>query len=194
MKKVINYIVLSLVFILVLSCGARKADKSKTSEVVKSEIIDKSKSDKSENVESNVKTTEATTINNQDQTTTVKKTVEPVDPTKPASYIDEKGVKKELHNSKEVTETTTRNNNTQTQVKSQIENSVKTDKKEALQNNKKEVSDVKKENKESSTERQAWNPYHLIWIFIIIAAIVWLIWRYKTNIFGIKKIVVVLIV
>jgi hypothetical protein len=76
--------------LLVTSCGARKKIHQNNRISYKIESTDKSKLTRSENSESNIKKSQTTTVNNQDQTTTIEETVEPVDPNK-AVFTDSAG-------------------------------------------------------------------------------------------------------
>ena len=102
MKKLI----LLLAAFLLLSCGARKVNK--TTEVVdektKAKITNTDNSTAESKSDLNVKKTETTETNKETQEVTKIKTVEPIDNTKPSSYTDEEGHKVDLTNAK-LTET-----------------------------------------------------------------------------------------
>ncbi|MFV8336423.1 hypothetical protein ACNQF7_10110 [Flavobacterium sp. RSP29] len=169
-------IALTLVFSLLISCGARKTEKSKTSEAEKTEasiIAYVKKTD-----ESNVKKTEKTSTDDKNQTTIKETTYELVDPTKPGSVIDPDGRKTDLNNSKKTTRETTKNNNTKT-------DNTKT----SNESNKSEVSDQSESNSKSATkktgkvtniDRKAFNPLNLLWLLIPLGFL--LVWMNKNKI------------
>lgn len=180
-----NYILAILLGLIMSSCGARKAEKERAEESAKNEIADNSKYKKSEETEAksevNIKKSEELIINDQDQTTTVKEVLEPVDNTKPASYKDKDGKLQELNNAKKTTETTTKNNNTKIKGSTKTESSEKVDekakKKESVKNDIKAKSDTKKVSKNISVNRDAWN---LLWLLIFIP--VWWVCKNWTRI------------
>lgn len=159
------------------SCGARKSEKARTEETIETEIAYKSKIDKSEVLDSNVKKSETTIVDDQNQTTTVKKTMEPVDPEKPSSYTDDTGKKKELNNAKETIETTTKKNNTKTESDIKTNASVKTDKKDFEQKDLKINQDIVKKDEEINVDRKAWSIWNIAWLLLVIP-VYWL-WKNK---------------
>lgn len=189
MKTVIRILLLGLFFSLIalglISCGARKVDKERKKEFYNIDLVDKSKSYikgeiKTES-ETNVKRSEETFINNQDQTVTKKETISPVDNTKPASYKDENGKVQELNNSTKTTETTTKKNNTKTENKVNTDE-VKKESKDSIFKEKK-ANDInlkassKKESELINVEREQFNWLSLWWLYLIIITIVYFIWR-----------------
>lgn len=174
---------------LVMSCGARKAEKKRYEESLKTELTDKSKVVASEETteasETNIKKTVETTVNNQDQTITKKETIEPIDNSKRASYKDENGKLQELNNAKKTTETTTRNNNTKTEQKEKSEASKKEDsssnKNESKQNDIKANSDAKKATEDIKVDRESWSAWNLLWLLIPTAALYY-VWNNRIAI------------
>lgn len=165
MKKIIATILLALV---ICSCGARKTDKTRTSVSSKMETTDNTIIEKQE--ESNVKVTENTKVDDKDETTTKESTYEPVDPTKPASVIEENGKKTVLDNAKKTTKETTQKNNTKTDS---AKNTEKVEKKALAE--KKGVtkkSDTKKANEEIHIDKKAWSVFNLLWLLIPIGLII----------------------
>ena len=138
MKRLNNYIKIIVLVVVLSSCGARKVIRIESKEAAKAEFSDQSKSEQTEQSQTkgeiNVKKSEEVTVDNQNQTLTKKETIEPVDPTKPASYTDKDGKKQELNNSKKTIETRTQINNTKTESKVKTET---LEKKESKTNKKK---------------------------------------------------------
>lgn len=192
MKKIFRILVVSLLLSFVwlfCSCGARKSETTKTKESIKSEFTDQSKSEQTGQTqaksETNVKKTEVITVDDHNQTTTKKETVEPIDPTKPASYVDENGQKQELNNSKKTTETTTQNNNTKTEVQTKTEASGKTEtqsnKKATNTKNIKAKSDSEKLAKAKVVNREAWSVWNWLWV-LIPTAVLYYVWKNRVTI------------
>jgi len=103
--------------------------------------------------------------------------VKPIDPTKPASFIDEKGNKKELHNSTwEKTKSTARkheNKTDNTQV-AKSENSKETNQKGISVAKAKEA--LKSENTSDKSTFKIGFPWWIIWILLLLSA-AWFCWR-----------------
>jgi len=162
------------------SCAAKKTDKSKTSETIKTEVIKEVVIAKIE--DTNVKKTEKTTVDDKNETTTKETTYEPIDNTKPASVVDPDGTETKLNNSKKTTRETTKKNNTK---KENIINTVINSTSEALEKIKSETKTNSKKTAELiKIDKKVWNVYNLLWLLIPIALLLW-IWKNKTPI--IKK-------
>lgn len=180
MKKFVIYIVLCLF----ISCGARKKDSSKTTESTKIESTDKSKTDKSESIETNVKKSETTTINNQDHTTTIEETVEPIDPLKEAVFTDSSGKKQSLINGKKTTKTTVKNNNTKADTKKESTEATKTDIKESEAKDIKAKANSDKKAVDVAVKRDAVSLWNFAWLLIPIGLyLVYKNWSRLTAIF-----------
>lgn len=173
-KLLATMLVVSLL-ILFCSCGARQAEKKRTEESSKTELTNFSKIDKSENTESNIKKSESVIINDQDQTTTIEETVEPLDASKSASYTDSTGKKQELNNAKKTIKTTVKNNNTKTESAAKTEASVKIDKKESEAKNSKTKAVAEKKANDLNIKRDAWSLWNLSWLLVPI--VVYLGWK-----------------
>lgn len=152
--------------ILLNSCGARKKDATKTEQSTTVESTDKSKIDKSENTESNVKKSESIIINNQNQTTTIEETVEPIDPTKEAFFTDKEGRKQSLVNGKKTTKTTVSNNNAKSELKNEVAEAIKTNKKESEAKNIKAKAETAKKAATVHVKREAVSLWNLAWLLI----------------------------
>jgi len=184
-----NYLIIALL-ILFCSCGAVKKDKTKTEEVIKTEMEDKSKNDKSEiaetNGETNIKKSQQLTVNDQDQTESVKEVIEPLDPTKEASYIDTSGKKQVLNNAKKTTETKTEKNNKKTESATKTDTfkklANKSIKKESAGNNIKAKATAKTAAEAIHVDRESWSMWNLLWLLIPIG--IYLVWKNKTKIIG----------
>lgn len=167
-------------------CSAsRKKDKTVTDETVKIELTDKSKTDKSENVNSNVKFSEITTINDKDQTTTVEEIIEPLDPAKEAVFTDAAGKMQVLNNSKKTIKTTIKSNNTKTENIRVTEASVQSNKKESEQKDLQAKEQMKKKasNLHVETENMSWS-----WLWVLCIVLFFWLWsRYKFKIIAFKN-------
>jgi len=192
MKKysLIFSVITALVLLFALfGCGARKVEKNRVEESTKTEIADKSKTDKLEitetKTETNIKKSEEITINNQDQSTTVEETIEPLDPNKEAAYIDVSGKKQILNNAKKTTKTTTKNNNTKTESSTKTDASEKlaskTDKKVFDFKDIKVVGIAKKKTEDIHIKRDAVSLWNWLWFLIPIGVCYWA-WKNKTTI------------
>lgn len=179
-KSIMVFLVTGVMILLLTACGARKKDLSKTNESNKIEFTDKSKTDKSENSESNIKKSETKTVNNQDQTITIEEIAEPIDPTKEAIFIDKEGKKQSLVNGKKTTKTTVKNNNTKADTKKEYTEVTKTDKKESEAKDIKTKAEADKKTVEIAVNRDAVSVFSFWWLWLIIA--VALIWFFKAPI------------
>ena len=181
----LNHILLGvLAVILVLainSCGARKKNTTKTEQYTTVESTDKSKIDKSENTESNVKKSESITISNQNQTTTIEETVEPIDPTKEAFFTDKEGRKQSLLNGKKTTKTTVSNNNAKSESKKDVAEAIKTKKKESEAKDIKAKTETAKKAATAHVNREAWSVWNWVWL-LIPAAVIYYVWRNRVAI------------
>jgi hypothetical protein len=174
---------------LLMSCGARKAESSKTKEAAKAEFSDQSKSEQAEQSqtkgETNVKKSEQIIISDNNQSQTIIETVQPVDPTKLATYKDKNGKLQELNNAKVITQTTTQKNNTKTGVETKTEASGKSE----SQSNKKgsENKDIKAKSgseklaKEKVVNREAWSIFNFLWL-LVPAAVLYYVWKNRVKI------------
>lgn len=161
------------------SCGARKAEKTRTEELLKTETSNKSVVEKKE--ESNVKKTETTTVDDKNETVTKETVYEPVDNTKPASVTDPDGKETKLNNSKKTTRETTKKNNTKTD---NLVNTVINSASEVLE----KITTEGKSNSKKTAElikidKKVWNVWNLVWLIIPLGIIYW-VWRNKTKIVG----------
>lgn len=193
MKKYSLIISFSIAFLMLftfLSCGVVKKDKNKTEEATKTEIEDKSKNDKSEIGESqndiNIKKWQESTISDQDQTESIKEVIEPLDPTKEASYTDASGQKQILNNAKKTTETKKEKNNKKTESATKTDTSEKLIKKSAKKELAVFVSMAKSAAKNAAedihVERKYFSAWNLLWLLIPIG--IYFIWKNKTKIIG----------
>lgn len=146
------------------SCAARKTDKSKTEETVKTEVSNNTIAIKTE--DSNVKKTETITVDNKNETVTKETVYEPIDATKPASIIDPDGKKTDLNNSKKTTKETTQKNNTKTDNSILSAESYKSELSEQSSINNK--SQTNKSNETKNVEKKAWSVFNLLWLLILV--------------------------
>lgn len=154
-----------------MSCGSRKSEKTNKSDSSKTELTDLSKNDKSIVEDSNIKSSEKITINNQDQTTIIEETIEPLDVLKPASFV-ENGKKQELFNSKKTTKTTVKNNNTKMEIASKKDNKTNIVQKEKKQNNIKKKAESKKEQSKKKVDREAYSFWNWLWLLIPVVLVI----------------------
>lgn len=179
-----NSIVLTtFVFLLCMlfaCCGARKVEKTRSANLVKteSEIVDKTKTV----AELNVKQEVIKVIDNKDESVTEVIIYTPIDQTKPAIIIDEKGNQHSLSNSVFRSEKVVRKNNTHTTENTNIG---LTDKAE-MQKDLKELTSNFNESSSNNVvgERQAWSMWNLLWLLIPVGILV-LIFTYKGKIWWI---------
>ena len=187
--KLNNYIKIILLVVVISSCGSRKVIRIESKEAAKAEFSDQSKSEQTEQSQTkgeiNVKKSEEVTVDNQNQTLTKKETIEPVDPTKPASYTDKDGKKQELNNSKKTIETRTQMNNTKTESKVKTETSEKkeskTKKKKYENKNIKAKTTNEKLAQENHVAREAWSVFNFLWL-LVPAAVLYYVWRNRIAI------------
>ena len=187
--KLNNYIKIILLVVVISSCGSRKVIRIESKEAAKAEFSDQSKSEQTEQSQTkgeiNVKKSEEVTVDNQNQTLTKKETIEPVDPTKPASYTDKDGKKQELNNSKKTIETRTQMNNTKTESKVKTETSgkkeSKTNKKKYENKNIKAKTTNEKLAQENHVDREAWSVFNFLWL-LVPAAVLYYVWRNRVAI------------
>jgi type IV secretory pathway VirB10-like protein len=177
-------LIFAIVFIsLMASCGVRKTSTSDTKKLETNKqteaSIDTTKTVKANSSDENVKRD----IKIESSGTEVKKieTVKPIDPTKPASFTDEKGNKKELNNatweSTETTSTKTGKKTDNTQLNKSTKGS-ETEQKGQSATNSNESLKAESENKRD-TFRWSINWW---WLLIPIAGILWYLYRrYKPK-------------
>ena len=177
----LNYILLFAIAVAFAlnSCGARKAEKTRTEDSVKTETSNDAIIAKKE--ESNVKKTETTTVDDKNETTTKETVYEPIDSSKPAVIVDPDGKETRLNNSKKTTREMTQKNNVKTD---NLVNTVINTTSEALEKIKSESkSNSKKTAELIKIDKKVWNVWNLLWLLIPVAVIYW-VWKNKTKIIG----------
>lgn len=173
MKNLIA-ILLALAFTLI-SCGARKVNKSNTEESTKIEsvVTDKTKIESETNVTKKV----VEVIDNKDETMTEVTTYTPIDNTKPANIIDEHGNKQSINNTIYRNEKVTKKGNTLTTNTSNIGSSgkkiISIDMIDSI------IKDTKLKAKEVAIDRKAFNPLFLLLLLIPIGLIAFFYSRIK---------------
>lgn len=194
-KQDINHILLwvfaIIIGLLMNSCSAVKKDKTQTEEVTKTEMEDKSKNDKSEiaetQSETNIKKSQQVTVNDQNQTESVKEIIEPLDPTKEASYTDDSGKKQVLNNAKKTTETKKEKNNTKTEAATKTDTSEKLSEKLAIKEwtvkDIKAKATTKKAAEEIHKYRKSWSVWNVLWLLIPVG----IYWAWKNKVAIVKK-------
>lgn len=171
------------------SCSARKSEKSKSTEESKSVVKENVTTDKKEalktNEESNIKKTSTTKIDNKNKTVVEENAIEPINPDKPANYVDPDGKKHVLNNAKIKNTKTTTQNNIKTEAKKDLEIFRKAEL--AYQNKlKQKLESIKKEQQkklelDKISERKGFN---FLWLLLLmpLVFIVYLVWQNKTKI------------
>lgn len=180
MKKALLYwFSFLLLLLLFTSCGTRKVQNTKSETQSENEI---KKTDKT--VVANQDTTraqETKTVVQSDEMTIEKITYSPVDPTKPSSFVNEKGEKNQLNNATYTREKATAKSN----KKYNSNLGFSTGKKQISQGNSTIVS--KEKNKESTavkkSERTSPSWWNLLWLLIPIGLYVF--WKNKDKLWWI---------
>lgn len=176
MKQILKNTALILVFFIALSCGARKAEKSRNSEASKIETSTFSNIEKKE--EGNIKVAEKTTVDDMNKIKTKETSYKPIDPTKEASVITPDGKKHNLHNAEILIKETEQENNTKTNNSSNSEEFHKSELSELSEFGTK--TNTKKAIEEIKVERSAWSGLNLLWLLIPLGLI--LLWLNKNKI------------
>lgn len=182
MKKYL--LLLSVVFLV--SCGARKTQKSEITRNEK-EQTEFSATDSSKvetNKEANTKTTTTTEKEAGSDAVIETTTVEPIDPTKPASVIDEHGKKTELNNAKQ----TKQKKAVQRDEKSKTVSNI--DKKELsweIEQNHSEIGGkkyIESNSVEKNKETERKEPFNWLWLLAVFVVVLIgrMIYCYKKKI------------
>ena len=168
LKAIMFWVFVITIYILMNSCGSRKAEKNRSTEETKTEAA--TKNDIAKKEESSLNVDQKTTVVEKEKVREVETTYKPIDATKEATVTTPEGKKHTLNNAEVVIKETTQDKETKTDtsINSEITNkSELTDKSKA--DNK---ADVKKDSKAILTDRKEANPLNLLWwlipIFIII--------------------------
>lgn len=179
MKTIIKILLIALFFSLIalglISCGARKVEKSYSKEEKTSNVIDNSVIEKQ--VDTNVKTTTTVKVDDKNEIVTEETIISPEDNTKEAFVIEKDGTKVVLNNVKKVYKKTIQKNNSQSQTFGNSEQVQKETSKE--QKAVKKVNTYKKENSVKNVDKKAFNMLNLLWLIIPIALIYFLYRQYK---------------
>jgi len=180
MKK-LNVIYFCICLVLIYSacsCGARKVNRQSTKEEIKTTVTDNSTTEKQ--TDTNVKTITTVKVDDKNETIIEETITEPSDNTKESFVIEKDGTKVILNNAKKTVRKTTQKNNTQSQSFGNSELVQKQAIKE--QKSVKEVNVSKKENTSKQIDREAFNPFNLLWLLIPIGIIYYFYRRYKNII------------
>jgi hypothetical protein len=176
MKPILTKIALILVFFMALSCGARKAEKTRTSEASKTETSNTSNIEKKE--EATVKVIEKTTVDDKTKTRTKETSYKPIDPTKEASVTTPDGKKHNLNNAEIIIKETEQENNTKTDNSRNSSEFHKLELSEVSESGTKTA--IKKDTEEIKVERSAWSGLNLLWGLIPLGLV--LAWLNKSKI------------
>ncbi|PIF32987.1 hypothetical protein CLU81_3557 [Flavobacterium sp. 9] len=173
-----NTIVFSLAILSILSvvssCGARKSNVSKNEEKVKTDFsgIFRNSGNSHEilNQDFNLKKWSFTNLTDQKDIQIEETSIEPIDISKPASYIDPNGKKHILDNAKIVSKKTNDKSSNNSQNSQHSEEFLKT-KQEKTAEQKTELAakikaEAKKKEAKKETNRQAISLWNFLWIII----------------------------
>lgn len=189
MKAFLIKAIFILVLIMLVSCSARKAEKSKTTETSKSVITENVTTDKKEELkaieDSNIKETSTTKIDDKNNTVVEENVIEPINPDKPADYVDPSGKKHTLNNTKIKTTKTTTKNDTKTESKKDVETVNKKElqyQKELKQ--KQELENELQQKKLALDKISERKGFNFLWLLLLIPLIfiVYLVIKNKTKI------------
>ena len=180
MKNSKAYAILSwfgflLIILWMTSCSTRKVASSTVKKENDIENLETEKKDLEVKDNSNVKVTNDVTQTQ--ETTTEKKTYSPVDPTKPSSFTDDKGNKKELNNTFYTEEKTTSKNNKKGTTKTELSKAKATKDKGVKSNSTR--TKTKEAIKGKNTSRTSFSWWWLLLLLIPIGIYVFRRWRDK---------------
>lgn len=180
MKNSKAYAILSwfgflLIILWMTSCSTRKVVTSIVKKENDIENLETEKKDLKVMENSNVKVTNDVTQT--DETTTEKKTYSPVDPSKPSSFTDDKGNKKELNNTSYTEEKTTSKSNKERHNKTEFSKAKATKDKGAKSNSTRIK--TKEATKVKNTSRTSFSWRWLLLLLIPIGIYVFRRWRDK---------------
>lgn len=184
MKKTLFYwFSILLILLWMTSCVTRKTQTSHIDKKVELEQTDNEKKDLTVQDSTGVKV--SSEVVSTDETTTTKTTYTPVDPTKPSSYTDENGTKKELNNTSRTEEKTSSKSNKKAKVQSEVSTA-----KKIVDNGTKSSTTVAKAaaSQKGKALDKTITYYWLLW-FIPIGGAIYLIWKYKDCIWKYLKMI-----
>ncbi|SNA83407.1 hypothetical protein DK150_550078 [Flavobacterium psychrophilum] len=165
-----------IILLWMTSCGTRKVITNTTKKENTVENVSTEKKDLEVKENSNVKVTNE--VVETDETTTEKTTYTPVDASKPSSFTDGNGNKKELNNTSYTHEKTKSKTNKKGTSKKELTN-VKTTKSNVAKSNSNKV----KNNEVSKHKDIARTSFNWWWLLLLILLIiVYLFYRYKDKI------------
>ncbi|EKT3957696.1 hypothetical protein NTJ28_001683 [Flavobacterium psychrophilum] len=171
-----NWFGFLLILLWMTSCGTRKVTTNTTKKENTVENVLTEKKDLEVNENSNVKVTNE--VIETDDTTVEKTIYAPVDASKPSSFTDENGNKKELNNTSYTHEKTKSKTNKKGTSKKELAN-VKTTKLNVAKSNSNKV----KNNEVSKHKDIARTSFNWWWLLLfILLIIVYLFYRYKDKI------------
>jgi type IV secretory pathway VirB10-like protein len=161
-----NHILLWVISIILAfamnSCGARRTDKNRSSEITNAITTDKSVV--VEKKDSNTKTEVKTTIDDKNKIKTVETIYKPIDPNKEASVTTPDGKKHKLNNAEFYTKETTQDNDTKTDKALNSEEANKSSVSESKDIKSKDT--AKKKEEVINTDKKAYNIFNLLWLLI----------------------------
>jgi cobalamin biosynthesis Mg chelatase CobN len=158
--------------VLLIGCGTRKTNQTKTNVYTKDVITDNTKTETK--TDTNTKVTNNTETNKETGEVTETETLEPIDNTKPATYVDENGKSQSLNNTKKTKTKTTRKTNEKNKS-----NVITTERKKVAETIKKDVktkSKAKVQVKQKATESNKGNFWNWIILILLIIAFGYCFW------------------
>ena len=178
LKAILFWVFVITIFILMNSCGSRKAEKTRSTEETKTEAA--TQSDIAKKEESSLNVNQKTTVVEKEKVREVETTYKPIDPNKEATVTTPEGKKHILNNAKVVIKETTQDKETKTDtsINSEITNKSELTDKSKTDNK----ADVKKSSEAILIDRKEWSPVNLLWLFIPVLIVVFLYNKYKSKI------------
>ena len=177
-KAILFWVFVITIFILMNSCGARKAEKNRSTEETKTEAATKNDIAKKEESSSNVD--QKTTVVEKEKVREVETTYKPIDATKEATVTTPEGKKHTLNNAEVVIKETTQDKETKTDTSINSETTNKSELKEESESNNKAA--AKKASEAILIDKKEWSPVNLLWLFIPVLIVVFLYNKYKSKI------------
>ncbi len=178
LKAILFLIFVITISILMNSCSARKAEKTRSTEETKTEAA--TESDIAKKEESSLNVEQKTTVVEKEKVREVETTYKPIDPTKEATVTTPEGKKHILNNAKVVIKETTQDKETKTDTSINSEITNKSELKEESESNNKAA--AKKASEAIVIDKKEWSPVNLLWLFIPVLIVVFLYNKYKSKI------------
>jgi len=190
MKNIIIQIVLFFGLSLAISCNARKSETNKKEEATKTDIAVNSDNSSNSSLDikedSNIKKTEVSKVDQQNQSESDELTVEPIDNTKPSVYTDPAGKKHILENAKMTNKKNKQETKTNSSNSSNSEEFHKAELKYQNEQKSKLAAKIKAEKelaeKNKKAEKEAFSSWNFLLLLFPVGLIVvaWIVYK-KLN-------------